>query len=74
MRRLGCELGLGELALRLVFEPLTWIGFFLAPDELSAAAYVGALRFLIAGRSDSWRARGYRVRTGRRWCTLWGQS
>jgi hypothetical protein len=56
VRRLGRELGFDELAFRLVFEPLTWIGFFLAPDELSAAAYVGALRFLIGGRSNSWRA------------------
>jgi carotenoid phi-ring synthase / carotenoid chi-ring synthase len=44
-------------AFRIVYEPLAWIGFFLSPHELSAAAYLSALRFLIVGRSDSWRAR-----------------
>jgi len=49
--------GIPRTAFRLVYEPLAWVGFFLPPAELSAAAYLSALRFLITGKSDSWRAR-----------------
>jgi carotenoid phi-ring synthase / carotenoid chi-ring synthase len=57
LRSLGAALGMREPGFRVVLEPLAWIGFFLAPEELSAAAYLSALRFMITGRGDSWRAR-----------------
>jgi uncharacterized protein with NAD-binding domain and iron-sulfur cluster len=57
MQEFATRAGVPKRAFRMVFEPLSWIGFFLSPDEVSASAYLSALRFLILGRSDSWQAR-----------------
>jgi len=57
IREMAANLRVPPAAFRLVFEPLAWIGFFLHPETLSARAYLAAMRFLITGRSDSWRAR-----------------
>lgn len=57
IERLSCLADVPRTAFRLVYEPLAWVGFFLPPAELSAAAYLSALCFLVTGKSDSWRAR-----------------
>lgn len=57
LRELARRARIPERAFRIVFEPLAWLGFFLGPDELSARAFLGAMRFLLIGRRDSWCAR-----------------
>jgi carotenoid phi-ring synthase / carotenoid chi-ring synthase len=56
IKELADKAGIPNDAFRTVFEPLAWFGFFLDPRHVSANAYLSALRFLILGQSDSWRA------------------